>query len=451
MALPPGAVVDGEVVEGDVVADALRELWGQAGLRRRTVAVGLASQRVTVRQIDLPDMPEAELADAVRLQAQDQLPIPVDEALLDHVVVGRYPAGNDRQNVRVLLVAAEREMVDRLLTAVTAAKLRPALVDLDAFALVRSLSNSPSPATSAWRQTRWRHGAGAGDQVELVVDIGAMVTKIVVHRAGTPLFVRMVGLGGDAATRQLQTVLDLSWAEAEKAKLDASAALAGGAELDPDDERARVLSSAVQRVITEVRDSLDFFHSQHDDVEVRRVVLSGGASLAPDLIGRLHDALDLPVGPGDPLRGLDRAHAPGATADAPGRTGPVHGGADRAGDGTVAVTERFNLLPARYVERMAERRSAGVVAAALVGLMAVLGVVSVAQSHRLGAAQSGARRGAGPDRRPPGSAKGPGTVPPARGRDRGPGASAGRGHGDAGVVGGDTGQPRRRPFLPERR
>ena len=309
VALPPGAVVDGEVVEGDVVADALRELWGQVGLRRRTVAVGLASQRVTVRQIDLPDMPEAELADAVRLQAQDQLPIPVDEALLDHVVVGRYPAGNDRQNVRVLLVAAEREMVDRLLTAVTAAKLRPALVDLDAFALVRSLSNSSSTGDRS----------PGGDQVDLVVDIGAMVTKIVVHRAGTPLFVRMVGLGGDAATRQLQTVLDLSWAEAEKAKLDASAALAGGAELDPDDERARVLSTAVQRVITEVRDSLDYFHSQHDGVEVRRVVLSGGASLAPDLIGRLHDALDLPVGPGAPLRGLDRAHPPGAPDGQDGR------------------------------------------------------------------------------------------------------------------------------------
>ena len=52
------------------------------------------------------------------------------------------------------------------------------------------------------------------------------------------------------------------------------------------------------------------------------------------------------------------------------------------------MTERFNLLPARYVERMAERRSAGVVAAALVGLIAVLGVVSVAQGHRLGAAQA---------------------------------------------------------------
>ncbi|MDQ3980771.1 MAG: pilus assembly protein PilM, partial [Actinomycetota bacterium] len=127
-ALPPEAVVDGDVVQPAVVADALRKLWAQAGLRQRTVAVGLASQRVTVREIDLPDLPDTELAEAVRLQAQDQLPIPIGEALLDHVVVERYDVGDERRNVRVLLVAAERDMVDRLLDAVTGAKLRPALV-----------------------------------------------------------------------------------------------------------------------------------------------------------------------------------------------------------------------------------------------------------------------------------------------------------------------------------
>ncbi len=300
VALPPGAVVDGEVVEPDVVATALRELWGQAGLRRRTVAVGLASQRVTVRQIDLPDLPDAELADAVRLQAQDQLPIPVDEALLDHVVVERYDVGDERTNVRVLLVAAERDMVDRLLGAVTGAKLRPALVDLDAFALLRSLTSSADDDEST-----------TGEPVELVVDVGAAITKIAVHRAGNPLFVRMVRLGGDAATRELQRVLDLSWEEAERAKLDASAAMAAGAELDPDDERARVLQSGVQRVITEVRHSLDFFGAQHDDVEVGRVLLSGGGSLAPNLDAQLHALLELPVERGDPLQTIDGPQQPG--------------------------------------------------------------------------------------------------------------------------------------------
>lgn len=288
VALAPGAVVEGDVAEPGPVADALRQLWKQAGLRQRTVAVGLASQRVTVRQIDLPDLPDAELRDAVRLQAQDQLPIPIDQALLDHVVVERYSVDDGRQNVRVLLVAAEEEMVERLLTAVTTAKLRPTQVDLDAFALIRSLAPAP----------------GESDQVEIVVDVGASITKIAVHRGGNPLFVRMVRLGGDGATRALQQVLDLGWDEAEAAKLDASEAMAGGAELGPDDERARVLHDGVQRVITEVRRSLDFFRAQHADVAVKRAVLSGGASLAPPLADRLEAVLELPVEHGAPLEAL---------------------------------------------------------------------------------------------------------------------------------------------------
>lgn len=302
VAVPTGAVVDGDVVEPAVVADALRELWGRAGLRRRTVAVGLASQRVTVREVELPDLPDEELAQAVRLQAEDQLPIPLDEALLDHVVVERYAVGDERRNVRLLLVAAERDMVERLLAAVTGAKLRPALVDLDAFALVRSLATPPAADDD---------GDGL-DEVELVVDIGATVTKIVVHRGGAALFVRMVRLGGDAATRELENVLDLSREDAERAKLDASAAMAAGADLDADDERARVLNSSAQSVITEVRRSLDFFRGQHDDVEVRRVLLSGGASLVPNLDRQLHSALELPVEPGDALRRVGAPHGNGA-------------------------------------------------------------------------------------------------------------------------------------------
>ncbi len=288
VALPPGAVVDGDVVEPDAVADGLRELWKVAGLRRRDVAVGLASQRVTVRQLELPELPEPELADAVALQAQDQLSIPPDQAVLDHVVVGSSPVGEERRNVRVLLVAAEREMVERLLTAVTAAKLRPVLVDLDAFALLRSVAS----------------GSGLPDEAELIVDVGASVTKIAVHCGGRPLFVRMVRLGGEAVTRNIQEVLELPWEEAEASKLDASRSLNSGAALDPDDERGRLLSNSVNQVIREVRHSLDFFGGQQE-VDLKRVVLSGGASLTPNLGEQLGAALDLPVEPGDPFRSME--------------------------------------------------------------------------------------------------------------------------------------------------
>lgn len=304
--LPPGAVVDGDVVEPEVVAEAVRQLWGITGIKGRGVAVGLASQRVTVRQIDLPDLPDDELAAAVRMQGQDQLPMPVDEALLDFIVVSRYPVGDDRRNIRVLLVAAEREMVERLLGAVTAAKLRPVVVDLDAFALLRSLATAGVPGENT----------DASPPTEVVVDIGAMLTKFAVHRGGHPLFVRMTRFGGAGSTQELQHVLDLTWEQAEKAKLDASGGMAAGAQLDSDDERVRVLQRGVQKAITEVRHSLDFFRSQHDDMEVQRVLLSGGASLAPDLADQLETSLDLPVAQGDPLRAVDATRRRGAPKNA---------------------------------------------------------------------------------------------------------------------------------------
>lgn len=305
VALPPGAVIDGDVAEPEVVAEALRELWGKTGLKGRNVAVGLASQRVTVRQIDLPDLPDAELADAVRMQGQDQLPMPIEEALLDFVVVSRYPVGDDRRNVRVLLVAAEREMVERLLAPVTAARLRPVLVDLDAFALLRSLATPAVEGDDA-------HTPPA----EVVVDIGAMLTKFAVHRNGHPLFVRMARFGGNSSTLELQQVLELSWEQAEKAKLDGCRAMVAGDDLDAADERVRVLRHGVQQAIIEVRHSLDFFRSQNDDVEVQRVLLSGGASLAPQLADQLETELELPVALGDPMRSVDSTHRRGAPGDA---------------------------------------------------------------------------------------------------------------------------------------
>lgn len=276
--LPPGAVVDGDVMDPAVVADGLRELWSATGLRPRNVAVGLASQKITVRQIELPHLPEAEIAEAVRVQAQDQLPIAAEQALLDYVM-----------------------MVERLLAAVTAAKLRPVLVDLDAFALLRSVGSSTTTTEGA----------------ELIVDVGANVTKIAVHHGGRPLFVRMVRLGGDAVTRQLQKALDLSWEEAEGAKLDASEAVAAGADLDPEDERPRVLQEGVRRVVTEVRHSLEFFRSQHD-VQVERLILSGGGSLAPNLRQQLHSDLELPVDQADPLRAMEPAGQSGTPVVPPG-------------------------------------------------------------------------------------------------------------------------------------
>src|SRR5438270_6607005 len=118
--LPPGAVRDGEVQDPAAVGAAISELWRQTGLRSRDVRVGLTGSRVVVRVVDLPAMPDEELAGAVRFSAADHIPIPLDEAVLDHAILEPTPPAEPGgpPMVRVLVAATHRSALDGLLAAV---------------------------------------------------------------------------------------------------------------------------------------------------------------------------------------------------------------------------------------------------------------------------------------------------------------------------------------------
>src|SRR5579862_396831 len=136
--LPADTVREGEVLDEGVLGDTLRELFRDNRLSKR-VRVGVANQRTVLRTLELPPITDRkELDAAVRFQAQEQVPMPLAGAVLDFHALGVHdtPAGPRQQ---VVLVAAQRDMVVRLLGAVRRAGLRPEGVDLSAFALIRSL------------------------------------------------------------------------------------------------------------------------------------------------------------------------------------------------------------------------------------------------------------------------------------------------------------------------
>jgi type IV pilus assembly protein PilM len=145
-ALPADIVREGEVLDEGVLAETLRELFKDAGLDRR-VRLGVANQRTVLRTLDLPPVDDRkEIEAAVRFQAQDQVPMPLSNAVLDFHALGIVETP-DGPRQRVVLVAAQRDMVQRLLAAVRDAGLRPEGVDLSAFALIRSLYR-PDPEHS---------------------------------------------------------------------------------------------------------------------------------------------------------------------------------------------------------------------------------------------------------------------------------------------------------------
>jgi type IV pilus assembly protein PilM len=281
--LPEGVVVDGEVIEPGAVAIAIKDLWRRTRISSRSVVIGVANQRVVVRLVDVPWMEPNELRSSLAFQAGDYLPIPVDQTELDYAVIGEHEAAGGQRLLRVLLVAAQKEMLAGHLQAVRLAGLRPDGIDLNPIALLRSLG----PV------------AGFGEGAEALVDVGARVTNMVVHDNGVLRFVRILLMGGEDVTSTLVRVMELDRDAAERTKLAASA---GDDDVDP--EASELVTQRLEVFVEEVRGSLDFYRSQQDAVPLTRVVVSGGGSLLGPLVERLQAVTGVPTERGRTLAGV---------------------------------------------------------------------------------------------------------------------------------------------------
>ncbi|MBK5307255.1 MAG: type IV pilus assembly protein PilM [Frankiaceae bacterium] len=288
VALPAGAVIDGEVIDSDLVAAAIKQLWAQAKFSSKKVVVGVANQKVVVRQVDLPWLPVNELRQSLSFQVQDFIPMPVEQAILDFHPLEEFTNDAGGRMLRVLLVAAARDMVGGAMDAVTKAGLQPAMVDLNSFAVLRSLALS---------------GSGVGSlEAEALVDIGASVTNIVVHQGGVPRFVRILLMGGADITDAVAERLGVPMDQAESVKQGSGLmTVAGSVDSHP---ASRAIEQTGSAFVEEVRGSLDYYLAQAGAARIGRVVISGGGSRLTGLVERLSAATRLPVELARPMSSL---------------------------------------------------------------------------------------------------------------------------------------------------
>ena len=244
--LPPGVVRDGEIADVPALRDILRAFFKERKLPRR-VRLGIANQQIVVRHLELPKINDpVALAAAVRFQADEAIAMPLDEAILDHHVVGEGMSPEGRPVLRVLVVAARASMIDRFIDAVRGAGLRPEGIDLNAFAMVRMLTKDSRPEQGA---TVLCHLGGT--------------TNLAVAIANSCLF-----------TRPLSTI----W-----------------------DEEGEHVGTALAE---EIRMSIDFYMSQSDAPPVESVRLSGPGARREGLLEELEGPIGLPVALAEPLGAL---------------------------------------------------------------------------------------------------------------------------------------------------
>lgn len=289
--LPGDAMREGEVLDEGALAEALHELFGKARLDRR-VRVGVANQRTVLRMLELPPLTDRkEMAAAVRFQAEDQMPMPLQSAVLDFHPLGVVDTANGPRQ-RVAVVAAQRDMVERLLAAVRRAGLRPEAVDLSAFALIRALHR---PAQEEVTVTDGEQPAGnaASEPVRvLYLNVGGL-TNMAIAEGTVCRFTRVVGGGLESIAAGL--------AERQEMPLDEARELLSSADLTgepPELDGVRsVLEGGVREIAGEVRNSIDFHRMQDGGGEVSSVVLSGPAIAIAGFAQRLSSELAIEVDP----------------------------------------------------------------------------------------------------------------------------------------------------------
>jgi type IV pilus assembly protein PilM len=300
--LEPGVVNEGEVLDAEALSRALKALFSSNRLGK-AVRLGIANQRVVVRTLQLPLIEdEKELDTAIRFRAQDQIPMPLDQAVLDHRVVskGKGPEG-DRQ-MEVLTVAARRDMVASLLDALRKAGLRPVGIDLSAFGMIRALDDTPPLPADADEEGQ------IPSTTTLYCYLGD-ITNLAVARGGECLFTRVAPFGIESIAQRVAEGQNMPMEEARDALLDVGLEepLEGFGDPDEAGSVREALEEGASKLVDELRLSLDFYSTQEGASAVERVVLCGPGASVPGLPERIQVALGLGIEVMTPaaLHGLD--------------------------------------------------------------------------------------------------------------------------------------------------
>ena len=280
-AVPPDSIVDGAIIDGAAVADAIRRLFEGRKIQTKDVAASLSGNAVIVKKITLPVMTDAELAESIYWEAEQYIPFDIQDVNLDYQILDPGDAAAGKSTMDVLLVAAKKEKIADYTGVIAQAGRTAVVVDVDAFALQNAFEVN--------------YGIQPG-QVVVLLNAGASATNINILQGDQSVFTRDISIGGNAYTEALQKELNLPFDQADQLKR-------GDAVDGVTFEDARpVLRAVSENVMLEIQKTFDFFKATAASDKIDRIVVSGGASRAEGFLEMLTERFDAPVELFDPFK-----------------------------------------------------------------------------------------------------------------------------------------------------
>lgn len=271
------AIVEGEIMDPGIVADAITTCLQQAGVTSKSVVTAVGGRDVIIKKIQIDRVKEQQARELMRWEAEQHVPFDMESVELDFQILD--PDGSDDQ-MSVLLVAAKRELVEAKVRVLADAGLTAAAVDVDAFALHNAFElNHPDAMTG----------------IVALVNIGHEVTNINIVEDGVPILTRDLTVGTRRFREDLQRERGLGAEEA--------AALLQG--YDRSEHLDAVFETRGEEIAVGVERAAAFLaSSSRSGAPVNAVYVCGGGSRAPGLLDALATRLRLRVEAASPLANL---------------------------------------------------------------------------------------------------------------------------------------------------
>lgn len=279
--VPPDSIVDGAIMDGVVVAEALRRLFDRHSFQSKDVAVSLSGSAVIVKKISLPVMTLAELSESIYWEAEQYIPFDIHDVNIDFEVLDAGTGPSSKGNMEVLLVAAKKDKIADYTGVIAQAGRIPVVVDVDAFALQNAYEAN--------------YGFSA-TKVTVLLNAGASAINVNIVSGEQSVFTRDISIGGNAYTEAIQRELHVPFESAEVLKK--------GQPVDGvsvEDARA-VLRAITQNVVLEIQKTFEFFKSTTNSERIDNIILTGGASQVDGFAATLEELTGTAVEVFDPFR-----------------------------------------------------------------------------------------------------------------------------------------------------
>ncbi len=263
--LLPDAIVEGEVMDPGLVADTIRGLFQEVGIKRRDVVTAVGGHDVIIKKIEMDRMKESDAREVIRWEAEQHVPFDIKSVELDFQILNPREEG---LQMEVLLVAAKRELVDNKIALLADAGLAPSIIDVDAFALHNAFEfNYPE--------------AMAG--IVALVNVGHETTNVNILEDGVPILTRDIPFGSRRVREDLQRERGLTAEQAED--------VVQGRETIPDLQR--FVEQSTDEVAVGIERASAFLMTRQSGEGLGKIFLSGGGARIPGMAHTLASRMNV--------------------------------------------------------------------------------------------------------------------------------------------------------------